>query len=97
MCVCVCVDVLVLIATGHCCRSPRRLYPALIPTARHSLSLSYVFGDHIYHELIGLLNAETDGDSGVYLLSVPDRIFETIYDLVVRVHPAACMLDCLHA
>ncbi|EGD76281.1 hypothetical protein PTSG_00984 [Salpingoeca rosetta] len=58
------------------------------------LSLSYVFGDHIYHELIGLLNAETDGDSGVYLLSVPDRIFETIYDLVTYYKLNAGELHC---
>eukprot|EP00043_Microstomoeca_roanoka_P025022 m.7312 g.7312 ORF g.7312 m.7312 type:complete len:1252 (+) comp5162_c0_seq1:52-3807(+) len=50
--------------------------------APNYLSLSYVFGDHIHHELVGIMAPETDGDSGVYLLRVPDRIFETIYDLV---------------
>ena len=43
-----------------------------------------MFDGKIQHELIGVFQPETDGESGVYFLSEDYRVFQTLEDLVVR-------------
>ena len=55
-----------------------------------------MFDGKIQHELIGVFQPETDGESGVYFLSEDYRVFQTLEDLVVRHRLSLLLRVCVY-